>query len=42
MMKLPDAAGPLYFATTQRCEMGVNAWTAIPASPDQFRRPRRC
>lgn len=35
-LKLPDAAGPLYFPTTQRCEQGVNAWTAIPASPEQW------
>jgi uncharacterized protein YcnI len=35
-LKLPDAAGPLYFPTTQRCETGVNAWTAIPASPEQW------
>jgi periplasmic copper chaperone A len=35
-LKLPDAAGPLYFPTTQRCEAGVNAWTAIPASPEQW------
>jgi uncharacterized protein YcnI len=35
-LKLPDAAGPLYFPTTQRCEKGVNAWTAIPASPEQW------
>lgn len=35
-LKLPDAAGPLYFPTTQRCATGVNAWTAIPASPEQW------
>lgn len=36
MMKLPEIAGPLYFPTTQRCEVGVNAWTALPASPEQW------
>lgn len=35
-LKLPDVAGPLYFPTTQRCASGVNAWTAIPLSPDQW------
>lgn len=35
-LKLPDVAGPLYFPTTQRCATGVNAWTAIPASPEQW------
>ncbi len=34
LMKLPAAAGPLYFPTTQSCETGSNGWTAIPPSPD--------
>ena len=36
MMKLPDAAGPLYFPTEQRCTTGSNDWIAIPAAPDQW------
>ena len=32
MLKLPDAAGPLYFPTVQRCETGTNEWTMIPAA----------
>jgi len=36
MMKLPSAAGPLYFPTTQRCVEGINAWTNIPASPEAW------
>lgn len=32
MLKLPDAAGPLYFPTSQRCEQGSNEWTTIPAA----------
>lgn len=35
-LKLPDAAGALYFPTTQRCEIGVNAWTAIPPSAERW------
>ncbi|QKR98502.1 YcnI family protein [Sphingomonas sp. CL5.1] len=33
MMKLPAAAGPLYFRTVQRCAVGSNDWVNIPASP---------
>jgi copper(I)-binding protein/uncharacterized protein YcnI len=32
MMKLPDAAGPLYFPTIQTCVTGENRWTDIPAA----------
>jgi len=31
LLKLPDAAGTLYFPTLQRCEQGETAWTTIPA-----------
>jgi uncharacterized protein YcnI len=30
MMKLPDAAGPLYFPAVQTCESGENRWVEIP------------
>lgn len=33
LMKLPDAAGPLYFPATQTCQSGEAAWTQIPAEP---------
>jgi periplasmic copper chaperone A len=36
MLKLPDAAGPLYFPTRQTCASGSNAWTAIPVSPEAW------
>ena len=32
MLKLPDAKATLYFPTVQRCEMGSNEWTMIPAA----------
>ena len=32
MLKLPEAAGALYFPTVQRCETGATAWTTIPAA----------
>ncbi|VVT14843.1 Nuclear export factor GLE1 [Sphingomonas sp. EC-HK361] len=32
MMKLPQASGPLYFPTTQRCGTAENAWVMIPAA----------
>lgn len=35
-MKLPDAAGPLYFPTVQRCDKGENDWTTIPDSPENW------
>lgn len=31
MMRLPDAAGPLYFRVTQTCASGAQSWTDIPA-----------
>ena len=31
MLKLPDATGPLYFPTVQRCAAGRTEWTTIPA-----------
>lgn len=31
MLKLPDMPGVLYFPTIQRCEIGSNEWTTIPA-----------
>jgi uncharacterized protein YcnI len=31
LVKLPDAAGPLYFPALQRCEQGEAAWMQIPA-----------
>lgn len=31
LMKLPEAAGALYFPTVQSCETGAKAWTDIPA-----------
>lgn len=37
MMKLPDGAGPLFFPTTQTCEVGVNAWADIPPSAEAWR-----
>ncbi|HYD24154.1 MAG TPA: YcnI family protein [Croceibacterium sp.] len=36
MMKLPDAAGPLYFPTTQTCAEGRNEWTAVPGDPAEW------
>ena len=36
MMKLPAAAGPLYFRTVQRCAAGSNDWINIPASPAEW------
>ncbi|NWG45245.1 MAG: YcnI family protein [Alphaproteobacteria bacterium] len=30
MMKLPEAAGPLHFPTTQSCVEGTRAWVEIP------------
>ena len=35
-LKLPAAAGPLYFPAVQRCEKGENAWTTIPSSPEHW------
>jgi len=29
-LRLPDAAGPLYFPVTQTCETGVNLWRDLP------------
>jgi len=31
MLKLPDAAGPLYFPAVQTCETGETRWVEIPA-----------
>jgi uncharacterized protein YcnI len=35
-LALPDAAGPLYFPTLQRCEQGEAAWTAVPARGESW------
>ena len=32
MLKLPDATGPLYFPTIQRCVSSSTSWTTIPAA----------
>jgi uncharacterized protein YcnI len=40
LMHLPDAAGPLYFPTTQTCGAETEQWTQIP-SPDGGPRPSR-
>lgn len=36
MLKLPAAAGSLYFPTTQRCAVGSNLWVNVPPSPDAW------
>ena len=36
LLALPDASGPLYFPTLQRCEEGEAAWTAIPARGESW------
>ncbi len=36
MLKLPAAAGPLYFPTIQRCERGETRWTTIPAPGQEW------
>ena len=34
LLKLPGAAGPLYFPTVQTSETGGNEWTQVPAQPE--------
>ena len=37
LLKLPDAAGALYFPTLQRCEQGESSWMTIPARGQAWR-----
>jgi copper(I)-binding protein len=36
-MTLPDKTGPIYFPAVQRCAMGENQWTQIPAQGQAWR-----